>query len=59
MNKVGLNENDKSFEKKNDKDDGLGGNIELLSTIVLPTNLKLLTERLPKSKYEEPKMTKS
>ena len=34
-------------------DDGLGGNLSLLNTIKLPKNLKLLTDRLPKSKYEE------
>eukprot|EP00347_Sterkiella_histriomuscorum_P019924 403339782 len=40
--------------------DGLGGNLALLSTIVLPNNLKLLTDRLPKSKYDDDsRMTKS
>jgi NIMA (never in mitosis gene a)-related kinase len=34
------------------EDDGLGGNLALLNTIKLPKNLKLLTDRLPKSKYE-------
>ena len=39
----------------------MGGNVALLSTIVLPNNLKLLSDRLPKSKYEDNsnKMTKS
>ncbi len=36
-----------------DLDDGLGGNLSLLNTIKLPKNLKLLTDRLPKSKYDE------
>eukprot|EP00347_Sterkiella_histriomuscorum_P012181 403369583 len=35
------------------QEDGLGGNLSLLNTIKLPKNLKLLTDRLPKSKYEE------
>ena len=34
-----------------EQDDGLGGNKELLNTIKLPKNLKLLSDRLPKSKY--------
>lgn len=34
------------------EDDGLGGNMSLLNTIKLPKNLKLLTDRLPKSQYE-------
>lgn len=34
-----------------DQDDGLGGNLGLLNTIKLPKNLKLLSDRLPKSKY--------
>lgn len=34
-------------------DDGLGGNLSLLKTIKLPKNLKLLTDRLPKSNYGE------
>ena len=34
-------------------DDGLGGNLILLNTIKLPKNLKLLSDRLPKSKYDE------
>ena len=38
----------------------MGGNLALLSTIVLPNNLKLLTDRLPKSKYDDDsRMTKS
>jgi hypothetical protein len=31
----------------------LGGNLTLLSTIKLPKNLKLLSDRLPKSKYDQ------
>ena len=29
----------------------MGGNLELLSTIKLPKNMKLLTDRLPKANY--------
>lgn len=32
---------------------GLDPKVQLLSTIRLPNNLKLLSDRLPKSKYDE------
>ena len=32
---------------------GMNSNPALLSTIVLPNNLKLLSDRLPKSKYDD------
>ena len=45
--------NSKTSLYENTEDDGLGGSLSLLKTIKLPKNLKLLSDRLPKSKYGE------
>lgn len=49
MKKLGLSDNFQSNSCHNVQDDGLGGNLSLLNTIKLPKNMKLLTDRLPKS----------
>lgn len=54
MKKLGISNNEyQSQVSIHEEDDGLGGNLTLLNTIKLPKNLKLLSDRLPKSKYEE------
>jgi hypothetical protein len=59
MKKLGLrNDEPLNHSMIEEEDDGLGGNLTLLNTIKLPKNLKLLSDRLPKSKYEEDRFNK-
>lgn len=53
MKRLELMDNYNSQTSLYEEDDGLGGSLSLLKTIILPKNLKLLSDRLPKSKYGE------